>query len=314
MGTGQLASCHTTPSIPRGVPLWPVPTSMAAMKPPRSVSRSRSAKDQSNEISESVYALGHQADVGVAPRVRTYNVAPADQPSSSHAGGAASPKVRMHADSSQIESIFNPVRGPRDAQARAGIKPVNHARNNVQSVREASQINALRKQSDTEERPGLKLPPVRSTSAPTRRDLLRSDSGGRNFVAENRMGAAAPVRPPRTASREDDQYLKKKDYGQVPQYLLERKMEMAAEVDAQQRAKEAALIPPGMRLLPEEERLETLQILQKNREEVERAIQGLPLRIETPSAIRRKDELERRYKEIEDAFKIFSRPKVLVHL
>ena len=69
-----------------------------------------------------------------------------------------------------------------------------------------------------------------------------------------------------------------------------------------------------MRLLPEEERLETLQILQKNREEVERAIQGLPLRIETPSAIRRKDELERRYKEIEDAFKIFSRPKVLVHL
>jgi hypothetical protein len=59
----------------------------------------------------------------------------------------------------QIENIFNPVRGPRDAQVRAGIKPVNHARNNVQSVREASQINALRKQCDAEERPGLKLPP-----------------------------------------------------------------------------------------------------------------------------------------------------------
>lgn len=32
---------------------------------------------------------------------------------------------------------------------------------------------------------------------------------------------------------------------QVPQYLLERKMQMAAEVEAQARAKEAALIPPG---------------------------------------------------------------------
>ncbi len=42
--------------------------------------------------------------------------------------------------------------------------------------------------------------------------------------------------------------------------------------------------------------------------------QHLPLRIETLSAIRRKEDLERRLKEIEDAQKIFSRPKVLVHL
>lgn len=69
-----------------------------------------------------------------------------------------------------------------------------------------------------------------------------------------------------------------------------------------------------MRLLPEEERLETLEILRRNREEVERAIQHLPLRTETQGAIRRKDELERRLREVEDAQKIFSRPKVLVHL
>lgn len=139
-----------------------------------------------------------------------------------------------------------------------------------------------------------------------------------------------------------------------------------------------------MRLLPEEERLETLAILAKNKVDVERALQvrgraglvgsakfwkggwertlqvkgvptrgrpgcgncgnwamtaqwqlacarrarvhaptragatrratqGLPLRIETPSAIRRKEDLERRLAEIEDATKIFSRPKVLVH-
>lgn len=74
--------------------------------------------------------------------------------------------------------------------------------------------------------------------------------------------------------------------------------------------------PPaaGMRLMPEDERLETLEVLKKNREEVDRAIQQLPLRIETPSAIRRKEDLERRLREIEDAIKIFSRPKVLVHL
>ena len=43
-------------------------------------------------------------------------------------------------------------------------------------------------------------------------------------------------------------------------------------------------------------------------------LQKQPIIIETPSAIRRKDELERRLREIEDATKIFSRPKVLVHM
>jgi hypothetical protein len=43
-------------------------------------------------------------------------------------------------------------------------------------------------------------------------------------------------------------------------------------------------------------------------------VQALPLRIETPSQIRRKEDLERRLAEIEDATKIFNRPKVLVSL
>lgn len=290
------------------------------------MARSRSNRSGEREQAESVYALGQlAADAGgaVAPRVRTYNVEP-PSPSGGggegRGGGAPTPKIRMHADSSQIENLMNPVRGPRDAAVRAGVKPVNHARHNVLAVKDLSQMNALRKAAEQpEERPGLKLPPVRSTSAPSRRPLTRSDSGGgsgRDFVMENRLGAVAPVRQPRTSLKDEDstKYLKKKDYGQVPQYLLERKLEMAADVEAQQRAKEAALIPPGMRLLPEEERLETLEILRRNREEVERAIQHLPLRTETQGAIRRRDELERRLREVEDAQKIFSRPKVLVHL
>lgn len=43
-------------------------------------------------------------------------------------------------------------------------------------------------------------------------------------------------------------------------------------------------------------------------------LQTMPIIVETPSQIRRKNELETRLREIEDAFKVFSRPKVLVHL
>eukprot|EP00983_Pelagomonas_calceolata_P020613 648410-Pelagomonas_calceolata.AAC.1 len=46
--------------------------------------------------------------------------------------------------------------------------------------------------------------------------------------------------------QEDEmKYLKKQDYGRVPSYLLERKIELAAQQEAEERMKEAALIPPG---------------------------------------------------------------------
>ncbi|KAJ9513997.1 hypothetical protein QJQ45_021078 [Haematococcus lacustris] len=155
----------------------------------------------------------------------------------------------------KISNILNPVNGVREAQARQGIKPYDHARSNAMAVKEASQLNALRKAAVEEQ--------------------------------EKLQGGVL---------QEDDaaKYLQKKDYGRIPSYLLDRKLELAEQVADAQRAKEAALIPPGMRLLPEEERLETLSILERNRVDVERALQSMPIVIETPSQIRRKDEMERR--------------------
>ena len=67
-------------------------------------------------------------------------------------------------------------------------------------------------------------------------------------------------------------------------------------------------------MLPEEERQETLVMLAKNKDDVDKAIRALPFVIETPSQIRRQNELHARLKEIEEAVKIFSRAKVLVHV
>lgn len=54
----------------------------------------------------------------------------------------------------QIENIFNPIRGPRDAQLRAGLKPVNHSRNNILAMKEQSQMNALQKQQESQQQTG----------------------------------------------------------------------------------------------------------------------------------------------------------------
>jgi hypothetical protein len=120
---------------------------------------------------ESIYNLAglDLADALGPPRVKTLKVAaPSGQPT-----------VRMHQDSSQVRrrggwptagmaqqhagpsrrrassrplgrwpqvsNIFNPVKGPRDAMIRAGIKPPNHAQKNVGAVKEQSKLNALKK-------------------------------------------------------------------------------------------------------------------------------------------------------------------------
>jgi hypothetical protein len=68
-----------------------------------------------------------------------------------------------------------------------------------------------------------------------------------------------------------------------------------------------------MRVLPEDERLRTLEILAENRQDVEEKLLALPIAKDgTPVVHRRKAELEARLAEIEDAQRIFGRSTVLV--
>ena len=79
------------------------------------------------------------------------------------------------------------------------------------------------------------------------------------------------------------------------------------------RARHAGLLAQALDVgAPEEERLETLQILRDNIAVANKELSKLPLTVETPSLMRRKNELERKIEEIEAAIKIFSRPKVFI--
>ena len=64
--------------------------------------------------------------------------------------------------------------------------------------------------------------------------------------------------------------------------------------------------PPGMVLMPEEERLETLSVLMKTQESTQRELSKMPLTVETPGLRSRKSALEAKLKELEEAVTIFS--------
>lgn len=70
-------------------------------------------------------------------------------------------------------------------------------------------------------------------------------------------------------------WLKKEEYGKVPRYLQNIKVGLAKQHAEQQAAKEAAMIPPGMRMMPDDERLEMLGILEESRRDVEAKLQVL---------------------------------------
>ena len=59
----------------------------------------------------------------------------------------------------------------------------------------------------------------------------------------------------------------------MPRYLQNIKVGLAQQHAEKQAAKEAAMVPPGMRIMPEEERLEMLGILNESRQDVEAKLQ-----------------------------------------
>uniref|UniRef100_A0A0G4G5I7 Enkurin domain-containing protein n=1 Tax=Chromera velia CCMP2878 TaxID=1169474 RepID=A0A0G4G5I7_9ALVE len=102
------------------------------------------------------------------------------------------------------------------------------------------------------------------------------------------------------------------NYGKVPAYIEEFRREAAERERLEKEAKERAKIPAGYRVMAEEERLEALTVLKGKREEADKEMQKMPLRVETLGQKRRQTELQKKVEELEDAIKLFSRKTVLV--
>ncbi|CAG9331537.1 unnamed protein product [Blepharisma stoltei] len=143
--------------------------------------------------------------------------------------------------------------------------------------------------------------------------VTRND-GEKDYVKDNYKAAIvqAPIKP--VEKQEENAKALNPNYGKVPQYLEDYKAQREADRETKRRQEEDAKCPPGMRLMPEEERLETLEILQKGKDDVWMLINKLPIASNTQSVIRRREEYEKKLQELENAIKTFSRPKVYVAL
>lgn len=146
---------------------------------------------------------------------------------------------------------------------------------------------------------------------PRAREVNRlAPRSNKDFVGANRT-EARQMEPKRRQSN-DEEVHRHSEFGAVPKYLQDRKEEWAETEARRQAALPDPSCPPGMRLMPEDERLETLDILLESEREAQSMMLKLPLHSTTPSVVKRKEALEAKLKEIEAAKKIFSKARVYI--
>ncbi|RYE83916.1 MAG: hypothetical protein EOO65_03150 [Methanosarcinales archaeon] len=139
----------------------------------------------------------------------------------------------------------------------------------------------------------------------------------KDFVVSNaRAALAQPLRASSATGKTETiaKETRHSEFGAVPSYLKERQAVWAREADAKRKAEEEKDVPRGMRIMPEEERLETIAMLEASLKETREALSKFKFVVDVPSQVRRKAELEEKLTKLEEALRVFSKPRVLVKL
>lgn len=136
-----------------------------------------------------------------------------------------------------------------------------------------------------------------------------------NHIQENKnkiIQEQVPVRSKQEKPTDNFEKLNYDNYGKIPDYISKYKQEVEEKKEAERKLAEEAKYPKGTRLISEEERLQTLDNLNRTKKEVESALFKLPITMRTLSMQNKKAELEAKLDELDAAINQFSRKKVFV--
>ncbi|EHB17030.1 hypothetical protein GW7_02365 [Heterocephalus glaber] len=172
--------------------------------------------------------------------------------------------------------------------------------------------------------PGLPPPRVPSPQLTPASPKAKGPGIGVDFISHNAQAAKrAPQRHSRSLQilaqvlerqRQAQEHYNTTQKGLVPHYLLERKDLWRREAEARQNSQPDPTMPPGHTRMPENQRLETLNNLLQSQSQLLRELVLLPAGADSLRAQGHRAELDRKLVQVEEAIKIFSRPKVFVKM
>jgi len=309
----------------------PVAEYSSAQAPPRKVEE-RSARRPSG-----VAAVGGKRPTAAMPTMDAYELAQKHMHARPEAGARAAkerskppvPAVKKpELDAAEVArrrqmkemsgGSMAAAMGGASAMDRARAAKANLAAKNTESVKEQSIINGLMKEQGLMAglRPAARKPEF--SGKPTQ----ALQPGDRNYVQENkeaalekaqqRAEAAAAARAKAQGKTLKTESLKvAKPAGQIPKYLIERKMEM--EVDQMMKEDADRERKAGPKQMPEEERVSTLAELERQRDAALKELNMIPpTKHQLVQYQMQLKKLETRLAEIEKAIILFSRKVVYV--
>ncbi|XP_062966612.1 enkurin domain-containing protein 1 isoform X2 [Cynocephalus volans] len=172
--------------------------------------------------------------------------------------------------------------------------------------------------------PGLPPPRVPSPQLNPPGPKAKGPGLGVDFISHNAQAAKrAPRRHSRSLQvlaqvleqqRQAQEHYNATQKGHVPHYLLERRDLWRREAEARQHSQPDPAMPPGHTCMPEDQRLETLSNLLQSQSQLLRELVLLPAGADSLRAQGHRAELDQKLVQVEEAIKIFSRPKVFVKM
>ncbi|KAM9063839.1 enkurin domain-containing protein 1 isoform X3 [Sarcophilus harrisii] len=204
----------------------------------------------------------------------------------------------------------------------------NHEKENVRRIREIQKRCQEQERGQDHGRPKPLKALWRSPKYDKVESRLKAKLQGQgpvvDFITHNaRTAKVAPRRRSRSlqclAEVREQQRRAQEEYntrqkGHVPHYLVERKDLWRREAEERLRNQPDPEIPPGHTMMPESQRLSTLKSLLQKQEELLKELVLLPSGADSLRAQNHKAELEKKLSQVEEALKIFSRPKVFVKM
>jgi len=228
---------------------------------------------------------------------------------------ANKPKNRKYAN---IDSKVKQTLKAKQSQSpptSTAAKSTNFIMRNRSQIQSQSALNTSAAKRD-------RINPARKPAIPKRSELniskapVNKGKEEKDFVALNKTRTQEMLKKSKSRlDKENKQrFVKKKDYGKVPDYLRKYKLEREELEHKKMEEEEARKIPDGMRQMSEQERCETLAILEENKRKIVDSIKHLPLVVETPSMIKYQRELNEKLKQVEQTIDLFQKPTVFVAL
>ena len=103
-----------------------------------------------------------------------------------------------------------------------------------------------------------------------------------------------------------------KNFGKVPEYIKKYEMEREFERQEKIRRREEMKYPKGTRLLPEDERVKTLNSLLKTQKELTLLLEKMPITNRSINIQKKKEDIVKKLDELDKAIDMFSRKRVFV--